>query len=69
MRRTLATSQNFDIAADSALLTLNEAAAVAAISRATLYRLEQSGKIAFVKIGRSTRIRAIDLRRLIGAAP
>lgn len=61
---------NFDIdtAADGALVSLRTAGEVGQISRATLYRLHRAGRLPFQKVGKLTRIRVADLRRLIGAA-
>ena len=60
--------QDFDAAPDSALLTLAQAGKIAQRSRASLYRDGASGKISFVKVGGSTRVRVGDLREMIGAA-
>ena len=57
---------NFDQAPDSALLSLNDAGVIAERSRASFYRDNKAGRLPFVKVGGSTRIRVGDLRRLIG---
>ena len=57
---------NFDQAPDSALVSLNDAGSIASRSRASLYRDNKAGRLPFVKVGGSTRIRVGDLRRLIG---
>ena len=58
--------QQFDHAADSALVSINDAGAIASRSRASLYRDNKAGRLPFVKICGSTRIRVSDLRKLIG---
>lgn len=60
--------QHFDRAPDSALVDIPTACAVATCSRATVYRHHHAGRLPFHKIGKLTRIRVGDLRRLIGAA-
>jgi hypothetical protein len=59
---------NIDTAADSALVSLRTAGEVSDTSRATLYRHHKAGRLPFQKVGKLTRIRVGDLRRLIGAA-
>ncbi|PKO84920.1 MAG: transcriptional regulator [Betaproteobacteria bacterium HGW-Betaproteobacteria-11] len=61
-------SFNFDTAPASALVTIAQATALMSRSRASVYRHNKSGELPFVKLGKSTRIRVGDLRRLIGAA-
>ena len=58
--------QNFDRLPDSALLPISDAVAVCGRSRSSLYRHAESGDFNFVKIGKSTRVRVSDLRRLMG---
>lgn len=53
---------------DEALVSLNTASELLDRSRVSLYRDARDGKLTLVKVGRSTRIRVGDLRRLIGAA-
>lgn len=57
----------FDHAPDSGLIDINSATIVASRSRASFYRDVKAGRLAFVKVGNSTRIRVGDLRKLIGA--
>lgn len=59
---------NFDQAPESALVNLNVAGNIADRSRATLYRDNKAGRLPFVKVGNSTKVRVSDLRKLIGAA-
>lgn len=56
---------NFDQAPDSALVSLNDAGSIASRSRASLYRDNKAGRLPFVKVCGSTRIRVSDLRKLI----
>ena len=56
---------NFDQAPDSALVSLNAAGSIASRSRACLYRDNKAGRLPFVKVCGSTRIRVSDLRKLI----
>lgn len=56
---------NFDSYPDSALMSINDSGTIARRSRASIYRDHDAGFLPFVKIGRSTRIRAGDLRRYI----
>lgn len=58
----------FDDFPDSALLSITNAGALADRSRASIYRHFTAGELTMVKVGRSTRIRVGDLRRLIGGA-
>lgn len=60
--------EQFDHAPDSALVSLATACTIADQSRATMYRHHKAGRLPFVKLNKSTRIRVGDLRRLIGAA-
>lgn len=59
---------NFDSAPAQALIDIRAACIIACRSRASLYRDAAAGRLSFHKVGRSTRIRVGDLRRLIGAA-
>lgn len=59
--------RNFDDAPESMLVDLHAAGIIASRSRVSLYRDARAGRIQLVKVGRSTRIRVGDLRRLIGA--
>lgn len=59
--------QQFDQAADSALVSLRDAGAILSRSRASLYRDNKAGRLPFVKVGNSTRIKVGDLRKVIGA--
>ena len=56
----------FDSAPDSMLLDITAASTIATRSRASIYRHFRAGELTPVKIGHSTRIRAGDLRHLIG---
>lgn len=58
---------DLDSAPDSALLTLAEVSAIMRRSRVSLYRDHRAGRLPFIKIASSTRVRVGDLRRLIGA--
>lgn len=58
--------EQFDISPETALVSLTAAGAIASRSRASLYRDNKDGRLPFVKVGGSTRIRVSDLRRLIG---
>jgi len=57
--------QHFDGSPDGALLSLNDAGAIATRSRASFYRDNKAGRLPFVKVCGSTRIRVSDLRKLI----
>jgi len=57
----------FDQTPNCALVTLATACRIASRSRASFYRDASAGRIQFIKIGNSTRIRVGDLRKLIGA--
>ena len=50
----------------NALVDIHTACAVIGKSRNSVYRMFQSGDLAQVKVGNSTRIRVADIRRLIG---
>lgn len=65
--RLPASVRTFDDAPDSLLLDLRAAVLVAGRSRVSLYRDNRAGLLPFVKVGKSTRIRVGDLRKLIGA--
>lgn len=58
---------NFSSAPDDSLVSLRTAGHIAARSRASLYRDNKGGKLPFVKVGGSTRVRVRDLRKLIKA--
>jgi excisionase family DNA binding protein len=58
-------SLNFDELADGALVTMDTAASVLAVSRRTMYRLHVAGKLPIVPIGGSSRVRVSDLRRMV----
>lgn len=60
--------EHFDKAPDSALMDIRTACTIASRSRASIYRHHHAGELPFIKLGKSTRIRVGDLRRLIGAA-
>jgi hypothetical protein len=63
------TVEQFDRLADSVLLPLNDAGAVlGGRSRASLYRDAKAGRLTLRKVGRSTFVKAGDLRKLIDAA-
>lgn len=66
-RKTLAALEQFDHAPDSALVTLSTASTIASRSRCSLYRDNKAGRLPFVKVASSTRVRVGDLRKLIGA--
>ncbi len=67
-KQTQAALEQFDRAPDSALVSLATAGAIASRSRASLYRDNRAGRLPFVKVATSTRVRVGDLRKLIGAA-
>ena len=50
----------------NALVDIHTTCAVIGKSRNSIYRMFQSGALAQVKVGNSTRIRVADIRRLIG---
>jgi excisionase family DNA binding protein len=52
---------------DSLLLKVSEAAAVLRISRSSLYRLFESGELAWVQIGASRRVTSAEIHRFIAA--
>jgi len=52
---------------DSLLLKLSEAAAALRISRSSLYRLFESGELAWVQIGASRRVTSAEIHRFIAA--
>jgi excisionase family DNA binding protein len=54
---------------DQLVVSVAEACAAARISRTTVYELIRSGELTAIKIGRSTRIRASDLRDWIEKLP
>lgn len=51
----------------SLLLKLSEAAAALRISRSSLYRLFESGELAWVQIGSSRRVTSAEIHRFIAA--
>lgn len=51
------------------LLTVNQAAALLNSSRKKIYQLVRADKINMIKLGRSTRITAASVHRLIGEPP
>src|ERR1700689_2626715 len=51
----------------SLLLKVSEAAAALRISRSSLYRLFESGELAWVQIGASRRVTSAEIHRLIAA--
>ncbi|MDX6456286.1 MAG: hypothetical protein QOD48_2393 [Gaiellaceae bacterium] len=52
---------------DSLLLKVSEAAAALRISRSSLYRLFESGELAWVQIGASRRVTSAEIHRFIAA--
>jgi excisionase family DNA binding protein len=52
---------------DSLLLKVPEAAAALRISRSSLYRLFESGELAWVQIGASRRVTSAEIHRFIAA--
>ncbi|MEF8704019.1 MAG: transcriptional regulator [Candidatus Accumulibacter sp. UW26] len=60
--------RNFDALPDSAAVSLTDASSIlAGRSKASLYRDFKAGRLALIKIGRSTAVRVGDLRKLLGA--
>ncbi len=51
------------------LMSISEFMKQYAVSRATVYRLRSQGKIAFLKIGRATRIKTEDAERWFASLP
>jgi excisionase family DNA binding protein len=51
----------------SLLLKVSEAAAALRISRSSLYRLFESGELAWVQIGASRRVTSAEIHRFIAA--
>jgi excisionase family DNA binding protein len=51
------------------LLTIDEFARRYSVSRATVYRLAQSGALPMIKLGRSTRIRRTDAENWAASLP
>jgi excisionase family DNA binding protein len=49
------------------LLTISEAAAALRISRSSIYRLFDSGELAWVQIGASRRVTSAEIHRFIAA--
>jgi excisionase family DNA binding protein len=49
------------------LLTISEAAAALWISRSSIYRLFDSGELAWVQIGASRRVTSAEIHRFIAA--
>ena len=54
-----------DTAALGNLYTINEVAELLGISETQVYALKARGKLPFIKIGRSTRFEASDIRKFI----
>jgi excisionase family DNA binding protein len=52
---------------DSLLLKVSEAAAALRISRSSLYRLFESGELAWIQIGASRRVTSAEIHRFIAA--
>ena len=46
--------------------TLNDAASITGLSRSTLYRHEQAGRLRMVRVGGRTLVCAASLRALVG---
>ena len=65
--RTFNAVRDFDSAPDSLLLSIGDSSVLSGRSRASIYRHFDKGELTPVKVGHSTRIRAGELRRLIGA--
>lgn len=61
------TIRDFDAAPDSMLIEIPTACVISRRSRASIYRDVKAGKLPYVKVGHSTRIRVGDLRRYISA--
>ena len=59
---------HFDQSPDSALVSLETAGIILVRSRASLYRDAKAGRLNFIKIGNSTRLRVGELRALMGVA-
>ena len=57
--------KEFDVAPDAMLVDINVACAIAARSRASIYRHIKAGDLSLVKVGHSSRIRVGNLRQLI----
>jgi excisionase family DNA binding protein len=51
----------------SLLLTVSETAAALRISRSSIYRLFESGELAWVQIGASRRVTSAEIHRFIAA--
>jgi len=54
------------LASGSELLTVAEVSALLRVSKMTIYRMVHAGEIAHVKVGRSFRIPADSVRRILG---
>jgi excisionase family DNA binding protein len=52
---------------DSLLLKVSEAAAALRISRSSIYRLFETGELAWVQIGASRRVTSAEIHRFIAA--
>ena len=52
---------------DAHLLTVNEAAAAAGVSKRTIERVVASGELASVTVGRARRVRRVDLEQWIAS--
>jgi hypothetical protein len=60
--------QQFHVLSDDALVNLQDTGAICGgRSRASLYRDHKAGRLPFVKVGSTTRVRVGDIRKLIGA--
>ena len=59
--------EQFDTAPDAMLLDIPTACVIAGRSRASIYRHFKAGDLKVIKVGKSTRIKVGELRRLIGA--
>lgn len=68
LKSTPPSVQQFDSLPDSALVNLAAGSAITGRSRASLYRHIKSGDLSLIKVGHSTKLRVIELRRLIGVA-
>ena len=58
--------EGFDKLPAPALVSLTAGGVISSRSRATLYRDNKAGKLPFVKVGTSTKLKVGDLRRYMG---
>jgi hypothetical protein len=58
----------FDQYPDSALVSLETGGTILDRSRASLYRDEKVGRLTFIKIGKSTRLRVGEIRALMSGS-